>query len=85
MPGVASGREIAERHCLGKRALGILMMRADRPLADFVGWRPDAFVTDGGCHALPHETFARLFRTAVVYVNTPPRRDSRKIAVTLRC
>ena len=61
------------------------MMRADRPLADFVGWRPDAFVTDGGCHALPHETFARLFRTSVVYVNTPPRRDSRKIAVTLLC
>lgn len=88
------------RHTAARRMLGGVMRFAathpawevelaeahpsDRPLADFVGWRPDAFVTDGGCHALPHETFARLFRTAVVYVNTPPRRDSRKVAATLR-
>lgn len=88
------------RHTASRRMLGGVMRFAathpvwevqlaeahpsDRPLADFVGWRPDAFITDGGCHALPHETFTRLFRTAVVYVNTPPRRDSRKIAATVR-
>lgn len=88
------------RHTAARRMLGGVMRFAathpawevelaeahpsDRPLADFVGWRPDAFITDGGCHALPRETFARLFRTAVVYVNTPPRRDSRKTAATVR-
>lgn len=88
------------RHTASRRMIGGIMRFAathpawevqlaeahpsDRPLADFIGWKPDALITDGGCHALPHETFARLFRTAVVYVNTPPRRDSRKVAATIR-
>lgn len=88
------------RHTASRRMIGGIMRFAathpawevqlaeahpsDRPLADFIGWKPDAFITDGGCHALPRETFARLFKTAVVYVNTPPRRDSRKTAATIR-
>lgn len=88
------------RHTASRRMIGGIMRFAathpawevqlaeahpsDRPLADFIGWKPDAFITDDGCHALPHETFTRLFRTAVVYVNTPPRRDARKTAATIR-
>lgn len=57
---------------------------SDRPLADFANWRPDALITDDTCRPIAHETFVKLFKTAVVYVNTPPRRDSRKLAATLR-
>lgn len=57
---------------------------SERPLADFASWRPDALIADSSCQDLPRETFARLFRSAVVYVTVPPRRDVRTIAATLR-
>ena len=77
------------RHTASRRMIGGIMRFAathparevqlaeahpsDRPLADFIGWKPDAFITDGGCHALPRETFARMLpcRTTPIRTSCP--------------
>lgn len=48
------------------------------PFERFQTWKPDALIADESVHALSPRAFAALSGQAVVFVNTPPRKNCRK-------
>lgn len=48
------------------------------PVEVFRSWKPDALIADATVHALSPDEFSALSGRAVIFVNTPPRKNCRK-------